>query len=60
MTERVSERKNEQRKQCGTSKWVSGASKQANGRMSGPVLASGFFVVLEHSAMQMYANLAFI
>ena len=35
-------------KQCRTSVWVSGASKQANGRAIGPVLTSQFWAVLNY------------
>ena len=34
---------------------VSGASEQANGRASGPVLQSVFLVILAHSAMLLYS-----
>ena len=45
---KVSERASE----CGgASKRVSSVSGRANGRASGPVLQSGFFVILDHSAM---------
>ena len=37
-------------KQNGVSKRVSGAGKPANGRASGPVLTSGFLIILHHSA----------
>ena len=51
MSSDMSVRAHEQREQCRVSKWVSGASKWANGRASGSVLTSGFLVVLNHSAM---------
>ena len=31
---------------------MSGASKQANGQVSGPVLTSGFLAVLDHCEME--------
>ena len=37
-------------------KWVSGASKRANGRASGPVLTSLFLFVLDHSALCCIVN----
>ena len=40
----------ERSKQCGTSEQVSGASKRANGRASGPVLQTVFLAVINHSA----------
>ena len=40
----------EQSEQGGASKRVSGASKRANRRVSGPVLTSGFLFVPDHSA----------
>ena len=40
------------RKQCGASERVSGASERANGRASGPVLTSGFLVILDHSVRE--------
>ena len=39
----------EQSKQGGANKRVSGASEQANGRASGPVLQFVFLVILNHS-----------
>ena len=54
----VSERKSEcsgtreQSEPGGASKRVSGASEQANGRASGPVLQSGFLVVLDYKALE--------
>ena len=45
----------EQSKQCGTSEWVSGASNQANGRASGPLLTSWFSALMHHcSAFRLY------
>ena len=38
-------------KQGGARKQVSGASKPANGRASGPVLQSVFLIILDHSAV---------
>ena len=38
--------------QDGASEWVSGASEQANGRASGPVLHSGFLVILAHGTVK--------
>ena len=40
-----------QREQGRMSEQVSGTSEQANGRASGPILQSGFFVILAHSAL---------
>ena len=39
-------------KQGGESKRVSGTSKRANGRTSGPVLQSVFVIILAHSALE--------
>ena len=50
MSEQVNESA-QRSKQRGTSERVSGASKQANGRASGPVVQSVFLVVLDHSAV---------
>ena len=41
-----------QSEQGGASKRVSGASEPANGRASGPVLQSGFLVVLDYKALE--------
>ena len=51
VSERTSERSGvrEQSEQCEASERVSGASERANGRVSGPVLTSGFLVDLAHS-----------
>ena len=35
---------------------MSGASERANGRANGPVLKSGFFVILAHSAAMVAAT----
>ena len=53
VSERASERSGgrEQSEQSGASERVSGASEQANGRASGPVLTSGFLIILDHSEM---------
>ena len=48
-SERTSERSGA-REQCGASEQVSGASRRANGRASGPVLSSGFLVDLAYCA----------
>ena len=40
----------ERSKHGGESEWVSGVSERANGWASGPVLQSGFFFILAHSA----------
>ena len=47
----VSERSGwrERSQQSGASKRMSGASEQANGRASGPVLTSVFFFIFDHS-----------
>ena len=52
VSERASERSGalERSEQVGASKEVSGASEQANGPVSGPVLQSVFLVLLDHSA----------
>ena len=50
MNERNKARK--QSKQCKASKQVSGASKQANGRASGPGFTSRFLAVRNHSVLQ--------
>ena len=49
-SEQTSERSGARKrsKWCGLSERVSGASKRANGRASGPVLQSVFLVVLAH------------
>ena len=39
----------ERSEQSGASERVSGASEQANGRASGPVLQSVFLAVIDHS-----------
>ena len=39
----------EQSEQCGANKWVSGVSELGNGQASGPVLTSGFLIILDHS-----------
>ena len=44
----MSEWTQERSKQCGPSKWVSGASKWANRRAIGPALGSRFLAVLTH------------
>ena len=51
MSKQTSERSGgrELSEQSGVSERVSGASKQANGRTSGPVLPSVFLAVLDHS-----------
>ena len=38
---------------------VSGASEQANGRASGPVLTSGFLVDLDHNVVEERRRLCF-
>ena len=49
-------RAHEQSEQCEAREQVSGASDQANGRASGPVLMSGFLIVLDHSYLQYKAK----
>ena len=39
-------------KQCRGSKWVSGVSQRANGRVSGPVLTTRFLAVLNHRDLE--------
>ena len=41
----------ERSEQSGASERVSGASKRANGRASGPVLTSVFFSIFDHSVL---------
>ena len=38
-------------KQGGASKQMSGASERVNGRASGPVLTSGFLIILAHNGV---------
>ena len=44
-------RARERRGQCGASERMTGASEQANGRASGPVLMSRFLFVPDHIAL---------
>ena len=50
-SERTSERSGgrERSEQCGARERMSSASERANGQASGPVLSSGFLIILAHS-----------